>query len=203
VELTKCKSGIKLRRHEDVSRHDTKRPRVSSWWKWCQFQFPVPAALLPVKESVEPNIREAVLNGTMKRKFSIFPLGSKPVFSVTCILWGPLWIMTWLTPRSRGLLGKLIFPQLVTKFPVFYGSRKFITLFTSARHCSLSWATCIQSTTSHPISLRSIIISSHLCLGLPSGVFTLGLPTKILHAILIDPCVLHALPISFSLFWSS
>ena len=36
-------------------------------------------------------------------------------------------------------------------FPAFYGVRRFITAFTSARHLSLSWASLIQST--HPIPL--------------------------------------------------
>ena len=49
------------------------------------------------------------------------------------------------TPWSRVLLEKLTGPQLVKKFPAFYGTRKFITAFTSARHLSLSWARSIQS----------------------------------------------------------
>jgi len=43
-----------------------------------------------------------------------------------------------LTPRSRVLLEKLTGPQLVKKFPTFYGTRRFITAFTGARHLSLS-----------------------------------------------------------------
>ena len=43
-----------------------------------------------------------------------------------------------LTPLSRFLLEKLIGFQLVKKFPAFYGTRRFITAFTSARHLSLS-----------------------------------------------------------------
>jgi len=43
-----------------------------------------------------------------------------------------------LTPCSRVLLEKLIGSQLVKKFPAFYGTRKFITAFTSASHLSLS-----------------------------------------------------------------
>jgi hypothetical protein len=50
-----------------------------------------------------------------------------------------------LTPWSRVLLEKLTGFQPVNKFPVFYGTRRFITAFTSARHLSLSWATSIQS----------------------------------------------------------
>jgi hypothetical protein len=43
-------------------------------------------------------------------------------------------------------------------------------VFTRAIHWSLSWATSIQSTPSHFISSRSILIlSNHLRLGLPSG----------------------------------
>ena len=75
-----------------------------------------------------------------------------------------------LAPRSGVLLEKLTGPQLVKKFPAFYGTGRFITAFTSARHPSLSWARSIQSMPSHPTSWRSILIlSSHLRLGLQSG----------------------------------
>ena len=37
-------------------------------------------------------------------------------------------------------LKKLTVSQLVKKFPAFYGTRRFITAFTSARHLSLSWS---------------------------------------------------------------
>ena len=43
---------------------------------------------------------------------------------------------------------------------------------------------------------RSILIlSSHLCLGLPSGLFHSGFPTKTLYTSL-PPCVLHDLPVT-------
>ena len=42
------------------------------------------------------------------------------------------------TPWSRVLFEKPTGFQLVKKFPAFYGTRRFITAFTSARHLSLS-----------------------------------------------------------------
>ena len=71
---------------------------------------------------------------------------------------------TWiLTPWCRVLLEKLTGLQLVKKFPAFYGTRRFITALTSVRHLSLSCASPIQSTYSHPTSWRPILIlSTHL-----------------------------------------
>jgi hypothetical protein len=43
-----------------------------------------------------------------------------------------------LTPWSRFLLEKLTGLQLVKKFPATYGTRRFLTALTSARHLSLS-----------------------------------------------------------------
>jgi len=49
------------------------------------------------------------------------------------------------------------------KFPKFYGTRRFITTFTSACQLSLSWARSIQFMPSHPTSRRFIlIVSSHV-----------------------------------------
>jgi hypothetical protein len=42
-----------------------------------------------------------------------------------------------LTPWSRVFLEKLTGSQLVKKLPAFYGTRKFITAFTSARYLTL------------------------------------------------------------------
>jgi hypothetical protein len=71
-----------------------------------------------------------------------------------------------LTSRSRVLLEKLIGFQLVKKFPVFYGTQRFIISFTRARHLSLSlcehfvsrhslrWG--VVSISTYPISWRTI-----------------------------------------------
>jgi hypothetical protein len=69
------------------------------------------------------------------------------------------------------------------EIPHFYGIRSFMTVLTNNRHWSLSWDRCIQYTSSHPISIISILIlSSHLRLGLPSGLFYSHIPTKIFYA---------------------
>ena len=87
-----------------------------------------------------------------------------------------------LTAWCRVLLEKLTGLQLVKKFPAFHGTRRFITVLTSVRHLSLSRASPIQSTYPHPISLRStLILSTHLRIGLPSGLFPSGFPTKTLY----------------------
>ena len=49
-----------------------------------------------------------------------------------------------LTPYSTVLLEKLTGSHLVKKFPAFYGTRRFITAFASARHMSISWASSIH-----------------------------------------------------------
>ena len=93
-----------------------------------------------------------------------------------------------LTPWCRVLLEKLTGLQLVKKFPAFYGNRRFITALTSVRHLSLSWASPIQSIYTHPTSWRSILIlSTHLRLGLPSGLFPSGFPSKTLYTSLCVP----------------
>ena len=80
------------------------------------------------------------------------------------------------------LLEQLTGLQLVKKFPAFHGTRRFITALTNLRHLSLSWPSPIQSIYPHPTSWRSVLIlSTHLCLGLPSGLLPSGFPTKTLH----------------------
>jgi len=64
---------------------------------------------------------------------------------------------TLLIPWNKAFLEKLTVSQLVNKFPAFYGTRRFITAFTSVRHLSLSWTRSFHSILPHPISWRSIL----------------------------------------------
>jgi hypothetical protein len=78
--------------------------------------------------------------------------------------------------------------QLLKNFTTFYGTRKFITVFTRALHWSLYWARSIQSIPPHSIPLRAILLlSAHLRLYPPSGLFPFGFPSNILHAFLFSP----------------
>ena len=127
------------------------------------------------------------------------------IFSVQCIcIRAELFLLLehlltyLLTSWCRVLLEKLAGLQLVKKFPALYGTRRFITAFTSFRHPSLSWASPIQSPYPQPTSWRSILIlSTHLRLGLPSGLFPSGFPTRTLYAPSPPPYEPHAQPISF------
>jgi len=63
-----------------------------------------------------------------------------------------------LSPRSGVLPEQLTGSQPVQKFSAIYGTRRFITAFTSARHLSLSWARSIQSIPPYPTSWSSMFI---------------------------------------------
>ena len=107
-----------------------------------------------------------------------------------------------LTPWCRVLLEKLTGLQLVKKFPAFHGTRRLITALTRVRHLSLSWASPIQSIYSHPTSWRPILIlSTHLRLGLPSGLFPSGFPTNTLYTPLYSSihatCPAHLILLDF------
>ena len=104
----------------------------------------------------------------------------------TSLLAGYLRLQTYLlTSVCRVLPEELTGLQLAKKFPQFHGTRRFITALTSFRHLSLSWASPVQSIYPHPTSWRYILIlSTHLRLGLPSGLFPSGFPTKTLYTTL-------------------
>jgi hypothetical protein len=77
-----------------------------------------------------------------------------------------------ITPLSRVLLEKLIVAHLFKNLTAFYRTRRFVTVFTRARHWSLTEP---HESNPHPLLilflLSPILQSSHLRLGLPSDLF--------------------------------
>jgi hypothetical protein len=76
------------------------------------------------------------------------------------------------------VLEKLITIQLVKKLTDFYETRRFVTVFTRVRHLAIFLATRIWPTP---------LLSSRLCLDLPSGLFPSGFPSRILFALSHSP----------------
>jgi hypothetical protein len=111
------------------------------------------------------------------------------------------------TPWSgaRSLRGRQLCSYSVTS--AFYGTRRFITVLTRALQRPLSSPRQIKSTTLHPTALTStLMLSIHLYIRLPNGLFPSGFSANNLyayHLIIIyatcpDHLILLGLPILYS-----
>ena len=81
-------------------------------------------------------------------------------------------------------LENIIVTHLVKMFPIVYWTQKFITVSTRPHNWPIPWAGK-QSLQTTLLFLQDILIlSSHLYLCLPSGLFPSGFPTKTLYIFL-------------------
>ena len=103
-----------------------------------------------------------------------------------------------LIPWSRFLHHKLTDLELVKNFMHF----RVITSSTRALQLSPSWARSIQSMPPKFTYLKLILLASHLCLVLPSGLSPSCFPTKLRMHISCPTHVLYAPPILFFMLWS-
>jgi hypothetical protein len=93
-----------------------------------------------------------------------------------------------LTPWYWTLLEKPPVAQLLKNFPTFYGTRRFIIVFTRALHWSLSSARSVQSMSPQPIFLEIHLTVTLLPTSRSSyWSFSSGFSTKILYAFSFGP----------------
>jgi hypothetical protein len=99
------------------------------------------------------NVRSALIT-ILHRTHKAYGQTYNNIFDESCqqdSTWGPnvshLHLLTYSMEQSPSWEANCL--QLVKKFPAFYGTWRFLTALTSARHLSLSWASPIQS--SHPL----------------------------------------------------
>ena len=93
------------------------------------------------------------------------------------------------TPWSRVLPYNLTGPQLVKKFPEFYGTGRFFTAFTKIPPPLPILNQVDPVHAPHNLSFRRsiLLLSPHLPLGLPSGRLFSGFSTKSLYAPFLAP----------------
>ena len=93
-------------------------------------------------------------------------LSSQPIGQINCLK------THLITPSNRIFWEANRFSASQKKITDILWNPKFSNWYTSARQLSLTWASSIQSITPHSTSWRSILIlSSHLRLGMPRGLF--------------------------------
>jgi len=112
------------------------------------------------------------------------------------------WPITWtnkpnylINPWSSVHLVKINGLQLVKKFPAVYETRRFIKAFTSAANCPYPEPARSSPYATHQFLKIHLILYSHLSLGLSSGLYLSGIPTKSMYTPLNYPipatCLTH------------
>jgi hypothetical protein len=117
--------------------------------------------------------------------------------------------VSWITGDRKNILSfcdlnaKLTARETTSWETTCYGTRQFINTITRALHLYLSRDRSIQYTPHHSLSTRSILLlSTNICLGLPSGHFHSGFPTNNLYTFLFSPIHSTCPAYSISQLWN-
>jgi hypothetical protein len=98
---------------------------------------------------------------------------------------------------KKVLLGKLIVPQLVKKFPAVYETRRLITVLTTAASCPYPQTDQSNRPPTNFFKIH-LMLSSNLRLCLTTGLFPSGFPTN--SCMHLSPYIPHAPSISFLIY---
>ena len=137
---------------------------------------------IPVRWERVPNCRERTYYSHRREGLVILQCVQRAVTDAYETICERNLLTYFLTPWSRVLSEELTGSAANQEIPHIFGTRRFITVLTSVRHLFISWANSNQSPQPPPASWRSILIlSSHLRLGLPNGLFPSGFPERCAH----------------------
>jgi len=91
-----------------------------------------------------------------------------------------------ITPWSRTLLQVMV-SQPVRKFPAFYETWQFFTVFASTRHLSPSWVRSVHSMVPIPLPIYASPFHFLSMRGSSKWSLSLRFPTKALYTLLLSP----------------
>ena len=151
--------------------HDVAGHRPATSWVYCTTSCNTQSSAPEDWRYYRP--KHAELIGIINKQWLLHVVGCLYYLYQQCTVKQISNLFTYLlTPWSRVLLDKPSDSQLVKKFTTFCGTLKIFSAFTRTHNPSLSSARLIQSIHPHPTSWWSVLIlSSHLRLCLPSGLF--------------------------------
>jgi hypothetical protein len=107
----------------------------------CMFDYARPSQTFPSTNPVQWWLHSDVLGRSSRKKHTACHDNERLYYHAPLFVIAVYWLTHLLTYSIRVFLEKLTGSQLVKTFHAFYGTRRFITAFTSSHHLALSWVT--------------------------------------------------------------